>query len=127
MAILASLDVNTLASSKENTASIAPNGSTSIPSHLSMEETFLSSFACLKRGSITVGPVTINIAPITSDVVIDSPPTKYAQALPSTHAIKAPYITILLIVILVSLISSKLRDKLPSNKISATDRDIIDL
>ena len=69
-------EANTSAASKDRTASMAPIGSTRIPSHFRIVDTLESSLACLSRAIITVGPVTIKSAPITSDVVIDSPARK---------------------------------------------------
>jgi len=55
--------------SKTNRASIAPIGSFTIPSHFNIEFTCPFGFTNLKRGIITVGPVTTKIAPSKREIL----------------------------------------------------------
>src|SRR5699024_6507122 len=68
-----SLAVKNVMISKANTASNAPIGSTTIPSHFRIFAGRGFSLDCLSNGMMTVGPVTINNPPITNAVAQANP------------------------------------------------------
>src|SRR5699024_10601530 len=61
--------------SNAKTASNAPNGSTTIPSHFKMAAGLGFNFAWRKSGKMTVGPVTMNSPPIINATDKDNPAT----------------------------------------------------
>ena len=52
-----------MAAWKMRTARMAPIGSTTMPSHLTMEPTLREGLMCLMSGAMTVGPVTTRMDP----------------------------------------------------------------
>ncbi len=96
-----------------------------MPSHFKIAAGRSFNFACLNKGKITVGPVTINNPPMTKETGHDSPATKCAAVEPAIQAMAAPTVEIRNMDFLKPRISRKSRLKLPSNNITATAREIM--
>ncbi len=60
---LAEFQSPAMATWKMRTAMMAPMGSTTMPSHFTMEPTLRDGLMCLMRGAMTVGPVTTSMDP----------------------------------------------------------------
>ena len=69
-----------------STARTAPIGSIVIPSHLAIALTRPFGRTCRRRGTTTVGPVTVRIAPVSSARAGLKPRMTYAAAAASSHA-----------------------------------------
>ena len=75
---------------KASTARIAPSGSTRIPSQRRMLPTAREGLTALSIGMITVGPVTVMIAPNRMASVQSMPMNQWAMQVTATQIITTP-------------------------------------
>ena len=108
--------------SSTRTARMAPIGSETMPSHLTMSDKRRDAWTCRNNGMTTVGPVTTRMAPRRTARGIGKSSRMYARAAETNHVIGEPMTSRLRTAGPIALSLRMSRFSPPSNRMIATAR-----